>query len=205
MSKTVVLLSGGIDSLVLAETERNAGRLVGVVFVDYGHPAQVAEGWKAFEYHGHTKTPLKVVHVFGLDLGAMQKATGASVVPSRNLMLLAAASNAGVALGADKILIGATSDDAVDYPDCRLESLEATSEAFQLMGGLKVEAPLGHLSKREIVEMAKALGLKASDAYSCYRPGPIPCGECFSCKQAAEAWSLSGDAEYWTRERIEIL
>jgi len=198
MSKTVVLLSGGIDSLVLAETERNAGRLVGVVFVDYGHPAQVAEGWKAFEYHGTTQTPLKVVHVFGLDLGEMKNATGASVVPSRNLVLLAAASNAGAAMGADKILIGATSDDSADYPDCRLESLEATSQAFQLMGGLKVEAPLVNMSKCEIVEMARKLGIKASDAYSCYRRGPIPCGECASCVESDQAW-------VWTREKIEIL
>ncbi len=64
----VVLLSGGIDSLVCAELARNREELVGCVFVDYGHPAQVQEGWKAFEYCGRRLVPLKVIGCNAADL-----------------------------------------------------------------------------------------------------------------------------------------
>ena len=59
MRKSVVLLSGGIDSMVIAEREFQLGTLAGCVFVDMAHPSQVAEGWKAFSFHGRTKVPLK--------------------------------------------------------------------------------------------------------------------------------------------------
>lgn len=55
---TAVLLSGGIDSLVCAELARQAGELAVCVFVDYGHPAQVAEGWRAFAYAGSRGAPI---------------------------------------------------------------------------------------------------------------------------------------------------
>jgi 7-cyano-7-deazaguanine synthase in queuosine biosynthesis len=44
---TVVLLSGGIDSLVCAELMRQRGDLTGCVFVDYGHPCAAPRGMEA--------------------------------------------------------------------------------------------------------------------------------------------------------------
>ena len=188
MRRSIVLLSGGIDSLVIAEMEHTKGTLAGVVFVDMAHPAQIAEGWKAFNFHGRTKIPLKAIHVFGLDLGDMVNANGSAVVPSRNLVLLSVASNAAVQLDGTVLLIGATRTDAAAYIDCRAEALELTSNAFVSMGGLPIEAPLIDKTKREIVALAHELGLKPADAWPCYRTGPTPCGTCSSCLESEAAW-----------------
>jgi len=185
---SIVLLSGGLDSVTLAERERRAGTLAGLVFVDYAHPAQVAEGWRAFAYHGRHGVPLKVVHAFGLDLGGLETAAGDSVMPSRNLVLLASASNVGAAMGGSALLIGATRDDARAYPDCRRESLDALSAAFVLMGGLPIEAPFAGISKSEVVDLAMGFGITSADVWSCYRGGFDRCGACASCLEAAVAW-----------------
>lgn len=188
-SAAVVLLSGGIDSLVLAERERRAGRLKGLVFIDYGHPAQVKEGWKAFNYHGTTGVPLKVIHVFGLDLGPMQIANGSCIVPSRNLILLAAASNAAASMEATGLLIGATGEDQSEYDDCKAENLQALSAAFVACGGLPIYAPFAEMSKMQIVQQAADYGFTQADAWSCYKNQDKPCGVCNSCKEAAASWA----------------
>jgi len=189
MRRSIVLLSGGIDSLVIAEREFREGTLAGVVFVDMAHPSQIDEGWRAFTFHGRTKIPLKAVHVFGLDLGDMTNAERAGVVPSRNLVLLSVASNAAASLGGNVVLIGANKADKTDYVDCRAQALKKTSRAFVAMGGVPIEAPLIHKTKREIINEARSFGLTQEDAWACYRSGPEPCGVCASCKESKKAWS----------------
>ncbi len=132
--------------------------------------------------------PLKVVHAFGLDLGDMAGAVGASVMPSRNLVLLAAASNVGASMGGSVLMIGATLDDAADYVDCRRSSIEALSKAFELMGGLPIEAPFVDMTKSQVVGLAQGLGIKREDVWSCYTGQRDPCGVCASCIEAARAW-----------------
>lgn len=182
--RAVVLLSGGIDSLVCAEMAREAGELAGCVFVDYGHPAQIMEGWKAFAYCGSRGVPLKAVHVFGLALGDMGDARGARIVPHRNAGLLAHAANAAVVMGADAVTIGVTAEDQAEYVDCRPVFLESMGAAL----GITVCAPLILQEKAEIVATARRLGLSRDDAWSCYGAGPAPCGVCPCCRRADAAW-----------------
>lgn len=182
---SVVLLSGGIDSLVCVELARESGMLAGCVFVDYGHPAQQAEGWKAFEYTGTRGVPLRVVHCFGMDLGDMGAEVGARVVPSRNAVLLSLAANAARAMGGSRLVLGCNAADQRDYPDCRAPFLDSMASAL----GLPVVAPLLRLSKREIIQEARRLGLSPEDAWSCYLGGQHPCGTCPSCVEAARGWA----------------
>lgn len=182
--QALVLISGGIDSLVVAEVCRSAGKLAGCIFVDYGHPAQIPEGWKAFAYCGARGIPLKVVHAFGMDLGDMASEAGARVVPGRNLVLLALAANVARSMGATCIAIGANQADQADYTDCRREFFDLAGLAI----GMQISTPLIHWGKAGIVELAETFGLKRSDAWSCYVGGPTECGECPSCLSAAAAW-----------------
>ena len=182
--KSIVLLSGGIDSLVCAEQSRRDGKLVGAVFVDYGHPAQVPEGWKAFAYCGERGIPLKVVHVFGLDLGDMASAAGARVVPCRNAMLLSVAANVTRGMGGSRLLIGATAEDQEEYSDCRPGFVSKMAWALDI----SIAAPLLGYRKPGVIELARKFGLKREDAWSCYGAGPVACGECPSCESADSAW-----------------
>ena len=191
----VVLLSGGIDSLVCAEIERREGRLAGCVFVDYAHPAQVREAWKAFSFCGQWGVPLKVVHAFGLDLGDMASEVGARVVPHRNAVLLTLAANAAASMGATGLVIGCNAADQRDYPDCRPGFLDAVEQVV----GMAIHAPLLDKTKGEVVALARAIGLSEADAWSCYLGGAKPCGKCPSCAEAATAWGTDGGA-IWRSE-----
>lgn len=185
----VVLLSGGIDSLVCAEMARAEGRLVGCVFVDYGHPSQIQEGWKAFAYCGSRGIPLRAPHVRDLDLGDMAgEGRAARVVPYRNAALLAVAANAAAGWlhnPTGRLVIGCNAADQRDYVDCRPAFLDSMGAAL----GVQIEAPLLHLEKGEIIARAIALGLSPDDAWSCYGAGPDPCGECPSCLESIGAWA----------------
>lgn len=182
----VTLLSGGIDSLVCAEDARERGELAGCVFVDYGHPAQQAEGWKAFAYCGERGVPLKVVHVFGADLGDMGLQAGARVVPMRNAWLLALAANVAGSFTSDPTLvIGCNLEDQRNYRDCRPGFLAGLAQVL----GMRIAAPLRQKSKEEIIARARELGLSRRDAWSCYLGGANPCGTCPSCLESERAWT----------------
>jgi len=194
----VVLLSGGIDSLVCAEIVRHSGNLKGCVFVDYGHPAQIAEGWKAFAYCGSRGIQLRAPHLRDLDLGDMADECEARVVPSRNAMLLSVAANVALSMGADTLVIGCNSNDQEDYPDCRRGFLDAMEVAL----GMKIAAPLIGMKKDRVIQEAICFGLRREEAWSCYGPGPEPCGECPSCEESDLSWRRSGR---WVEANRELV
>lgn len=178
----VVLLSGGIDSLVLAELARRDGRLVGVVFVDYGHPALIAETWRAFQWAAQAGVPLRAPHVRDLNLGEMGTEQGARVVPARNLLLLSLAANVAAEWGAAEVWLGATLTDAEAYPDCRAAFFDALNvDALQAATGVRFVAPLVNATKQQVVTLARHFELDDDASWSCYGPGPEPCGVCPSC------------------------
>lgn len=177
-----VLLSGGIDSLWMAEKHRKEGNLRGCIFVDYGHPAQQAEAWKVFAYCGKHGIELKVLHAFGLNLGALEGADGDSVMPHRNAILIAMAANIAQQWSVDVIGVGCNRDDWPDYRDCRLEYLNTLGAAL----GITVRC--WDATKREIVQAARAAGMTQQEIWSCYQGGSEPCGTCNSCVQFNEAW-----------------
>jgi 7-cyano-7-deazaguanine synthase len=183
---TAVLLSGGIDSLVCAELARQAGELTACVFVDYGHPAQIAEGWRAFAYAGSRGVPLLAPHVRDLQLGAMSTADGPAIVPHRNAILLAVAANAATAHGATSLTIGVSGADQAAYQDCRPAFIDAMASAL----GMPIFTPLVDMQKTAVVRRAAQLGLTRDDAWPCYRGGPSPCGQCASCQESARAWRV---------------
>lgn len=179
----VVLMSGGVDSMVCAEMALCAGKLAGCVFIDYGHPARQAEAWRAFAWAERRRVRLHVLHAMGLHLGEMDGAPGVSpqVVPARNAIFLAMASNIAASWGAAEVWIGANQADAADYPDCRSNVLTPLSHALLRSCGVSVFAPLLHLAKPEIVQMAADYGLSPDEWWACYGGGPEPCGRCASC------------------------
>ena len=189
----VVLLSGGVDSLVCAELAHRAGTLAACVFVDYGHPSAQQESYHGFGFCRDRGIRLVVRHSFHLDLGQMATGDGPQVVPHRNLMLLGHAANLAASIGATGIVIGANADDQADYEDCRRPFFDAV----ELATGLVISTPLLRLAKPSIVRMARDLDLTARDAWSCYGAGLQPCGVCASCSGAVEAWSLT-DGVYRT-------
>jgi 7-cyano-7-deazaguanine synthase in queuosine biosynthesis len=192
MADTLLLLSGGLDSVVLAETLRATGRLRAAVHFVYPHPAQSHErrAVHRLALRWHTAGDTTPVREVLLNLHASELATGAGtkgprIVPARNLALLAMAANMAPGLGATRLAFGATREDLASYADCRLGYFQTLN---QLLAPFEVEvaAPFIDYSRSQIAEMAAGFGLDRGDWWSCYEPtAGQPCGSCDSCRQGA--------------------
>ena len=86
------------------------------------------------------------------------------------------------------------------YPDCRPEYFQKMGEAL-LYGSklwtqygveIKVETPIIHLSKAEIVSLGIELDAPLEHTWSCYQGGEMPCGSCDSCILRAKGFQEAG-------------
>ena len=125
--------------------------------------------------------------------------TGADIpvtyVPFRNAHLLSAAVSWAEVLGANRILIGAVEQDSSGYPDCR----PAFYDAFNALvvqgtreGRIRVETPLIHLRKWQIVQLGVELGAPLDVSWSCYVGETQACGVCESCTLRLRAFAEAG-------------
>lgn len=197
---SVLLLSGGLDSLVLLAQECHEGRKPWCLAFDYGqrHVRELESAARIAEWYG---APFKLVSLpesifAGSALTGEQDvprahyadaAQVATVVPARNLVFLSMAAGWALQVGAAKVLIAAHAGDAAIYPDCRPEFLEATHLAMQFGYRVGVSAPFLRMTKRDIVQLGRSLSTPLEMAWSCYEGGERPCGKCGACVERAEA------------------
>lgn len=168
-----VLLSGGIDS-AFAGFCVGEGPTVTGVFVDYGQPARKMEALAAAQLADAFGWRLTVANVSGMPLGQMGDGVGAHVVPARNVWLIALAAAFG-----DEVWIGCAPQDERDYEDCRLGFLDSADKMLRTIGrrlnwsNTHRDGRIAWLARRGVLDLT----------WSCYGPGPKPCGECASCRQ----------------------
>jgi len=188
----VVLLSGGVDSVVLAQEALNQGRFRSVAHFIYPHPAQSQERRAVMEVSRHWHVQGHFVerrdfslglHSYGeLAIGIGQE--GPRVVPGRNLVFLSYAVNYAAGLGASEVWIGCTGEDQVEYPDCRqdfIDKVDGMSRAW----GIFVKAPFINKTRADVLDLGRTNGAPIEHAWSCYEPTLTgrPCGTCNSCRQ----------------------
>jgi 7-cyano-7-deazaguanine synthase len=180
---TIVLLSGGLDSAVLAAQLRESGQLGGLLFIDYGQPAARQEFSAALDVADWLGLELQASKVIlptadGLGDGRL------GVVAGRNLALIAHGVSWACSLGCDAVAIGATADDQNGYPDCRAAWVEAASAMCQAAYGVGVVAPLAGLDKAAIMAEGVRLGVPVHRTWTCYTPRHgFACGECAACRR----------------------
>jgi 7-cyano-7-deazaguanine synthase len=180
----ILLYSGGLDSTVLLYEMRPAA----AVFFDYGQ-THTKEKEKAKWHCGKLAIPFHIITLPTLQGSSLTGGTGTFIVPARNLIFLAMAANFAIARGHDQITIGANASDRDLFPDCRLGFLEYVRHAILDSGyELRIEAPLLYMTKHEIAQRARVLGVKRSMVWSCYAGGEEPCGACQACKAEEGIW-----------------
>jgi 7-cyano-7-deazaguanine synthase len=210
--KGVVLVSGGMDSLVLAAFATRESE-VALLHVNYGQPTErkelacfhaIADHLKVRERLaveiGYLKAiggsaltdPRIAIPEADLDRGAVP----ATYVPFRNAHFLCIAVSWAEVIGAKNVYIGAVTADSSGYPDCRPEFYEAMNEAVRRGtkedSGIAVRAPFVRLKKKDLVLMGKSLGVPFEHSWSCYRDGEKACGRCDSCALRLRAFAEAG-------------
>ncbi len=202
---SVVLVSGGLDSTVTAALAAARGE-VAFLHVNYGQKTEARE-LKSFnklaDYFKVQKRlviSLEYLHEIGgsaLTDASIDVPTGnpagnpganeipITYVPFRNAHFLSAAVSWGETIGAESVMIGVVEEDSSGYPDCREEFLKSFEEMARLgtkpETDIKIEAPLVHKNKTEIVTLGSEFKAPFHLTWSCYKEEKLACGECDSC------------------------
>jgi 7-cyano-7-deazaguanine synthase len=184
--KYIVLLSGGMDSRVLLEdaTQAQENKVLCLGF-DYGQKHYIELDY-AKRIALKKAVPFKVINLCGVFGGQSQLlgGLGSPVVENRNACFLHLACAVAESGGYEQVLFGANKDDYEGFPDCRpefVERLNQTLMAAQL--NVRVVAPYQDLTKREIAQRGKELGVDFSETMSCYSGVDGGCGKCDACKK----------------------
>ena len=213
MTSAIVLLSGGLDSMVCAGIARDAGYSVIALTVDYNqrHRVELEAARRIAEAlaERHVVVPLDLRKFGGsaltdeIDVPKDGAGEGIPVtyVPARNTIFLSLALGLAEASGARDIFIGVNALDYSGYPDCRPEFIAGFERLANLATKAGVEgdeftihAPLQHMSKAEIAREAQRLGLDSALSHSCYDPLPDGhhCGRCDACRLRAKGFAEAG-------------
>lgn len=217
MSRSVILLSGGMDSATVLGIAQDAGEECYALSFAYGqrHDAELDAASTIA-----TQMGVREHRVINIDMGQLggsaltdesidvPEAGGQGIpvtyVPARNTVFLSLGLAWAEVLDADAIYAGVNAVDYSGYPDCRPEYIEA----FQAMANLAtkrategksldIRTPLIHLSKSEIVQLGTSLGVDFSLTVSCYSADAsgAACGECDACELRREGFESAGIAD----------
>lgn len=216
MSKrqAVVLLSGGLDSMVCAGLAREAGFGVLALTIDYHQRHRVeleaAKRIAAGLADRHIILPIDLSAFGGSSLTddsirVGKEGVGEGIpptyVPARNTVFLSLALAWAEASGARDLFVGVNALDYSGYPDCRpdfIAAFEALANQATKAGvegdPFTVHAPLQHMTKADIAREAARLGLDAGVSHSCYDPAPDggACGLCDACRLRAKGFEEAG-------------
>ena len=214
MPRSVVLLSGGMDSATCMAVARAAGNSCFALSFDYGqkHRAELdaaadIAGLMGAVEHRIIRIDMEQLGGSALtdDAIAIPEAGGSGIpityVPARNTVFLSLGLAWAEVLAADSIYAGMNAVDYSGYPDCRPEYIAA----FQLManlatkravegGLLEIRTPLISLSKAEIVALGASLGVDFSITVSCYSADVTgaACGHCDACELRRDGFAAAG-------------
>jgi 7-cyano-7-deazaguanine synthase len=220
--KAVCLISGGIDSCVTTYLAKAEGYEIHALSFNYGqrHMKELASA-RAISSAVHATEHI----IFDIDLKKfggsslvdrsittpdhpledIGKSIPTTYVPARNTVFLSIALAYAEALDADAIFIGVTATDYAGYPDCRPQYIEAFQKMADLATkrgvegkSIKINTPLLHLSKADIIKKGLELGAPLEKTWSCYSGGDKACGRCDSC-----LLRLKGFNEAGTRDHIK--
>jgi 7-cyano-7-deazaguanine synthase len=207
--KALVLFSGGLDSTVLAAQLLADGAETRLLSIDYGqrHAKELQQAEKIAEALGLPHRILRLPDLGPLLGGSSltddqvelpeghyaEESMKATVVPNRNMILLALAGGHALSLGFDTIAYAAHAGDHTIYPDCRPEFADAMESALGLADWekLSLHRPFVHLSKTDLVKKGAELDAPFHLTWSCYAGREKHCGKCGTCVERKEAFALA--------------
>ncbi len=224
--KTIVICSGGLDSVSLAHRVASLHSLQRLVSFDYGQRHK-----KELDYAAACAARLGVPHdiidirTIGASLSGSaltddldvpdghyaEETMKVTVVPNRNAIMLSIAFGVAAAQKVDAVAIAVHGGDHFIYPDCRPGFIDAfqTMQQHALEGyaDVRLLAPYLNGSKADIVSDGAKHGTPFAATWSCYKGGDLHCGRCGTCVERREAFELAGvedptayaDPDFWKK------
>ena len=216
--KSVILLSGGLDSAVsLARANRETEVALCLTF-DYGQRAAKKEAEAAGCLAAHYRLPHRIIELPFLreitetalvaaekdllepeegDLDEFTASSAAAVsvwVPNRNGVFINIAAAFAEALACAMIITGFNREEAATFPDNSAGYIAAANDAlyYSTLNQVKVHSYTQDLDKVEIIRLGMALSLPFQHIWSCYRGGNRMCGRCESCRRFLRAAAVAG-------------
>ena len=211
MKDSVLILSGGMDSVTLLYDYRE--RIALAVSFDYGanHNARELPFAKLHCQRlgiEHIVIPLDFMGRYfdsSLLLGADAIPEGhyadgnmrSTVVPFRNGIMLSVAVGMAESRHLKFVMMANHGGDHTIYPDCRPEFVEAFDAAARAgtYDGIGLLSPYTNMTKGQIAQRGKELGIDYSETWSCYKGGDRHCGRCGTCVERREAMAQAGIAD----------
>lgn len=222
--KTLLICSGGLDSITLAYKISKEETLSGLLSFDYGqrHKKELAYAKQAADDLG---VPHYVPDISGIgkmlngsaltddvevpDGHYAEETMKITVVPNRNAIMLSIAYGIASAKGLEAVAAAFHGGDHFIYPDCRPGFVDSfaqmQSHALEGLSDIVLYTPFVNVSKADIVAEGAKNAVPFEKSWSCYKGGDIHCGRCGTCVERQEAFALAGvadptqynDSEYW--------
>lgn len=210
--KALCIMSGGMDSTLVAYIMRSRGYEIVALHFNYGQ--RTAD--KELESYRSICNDLEVSEKYEIDLdffktigasaltdhsidvptGGIEAGVPITYVPFRNGIFLSIATAIAEKEGCSSIAIGVVEEDSSGYPDCRESFIEAFTKAANLgtkdSTNITIEMPLVRLQKSDIVQEALLLGAPLHLTWSCYQSEDKACGVCDSCRLRLRGFKRAG-------------
>lgn len=212
----VVLVSGGMDSAVTLALAREQGFACHALSLSYGqrHSSELGAAAEIAKRLGAVAHKTVTVDLRSIGGSALtddievpeQGGEGIPVtyVPARNTIMLSIALGWAEVIGAADVFCGVNAIDYSGYPDCRpafIEAFERLANVATRSGlegaGIRIHAPLIHMSKAEIARQGQRLGIDFASTISCYSADAdgLACGHCDACRLRADGFAAAGMAD----------
>ena len=224
--KTIVICSGGLDSVSLAYKVAAENTLHSLLSFDYGQRHK-----KELDYADTCAAALNVPHqiidirTIGASLTGSaltddidvpdghyaEESMKVTVVPNRNAIMLAIAFGVAAAQKADAVATAVHGGDHFIYPDCRPGFIDAfqimQNQALDGYASVELYTPFVNGSKSDIVTAGAMHNTPFADTWSCYKGGEKHCGRCGTCVERIEAFAHAGvvdpteyaDPDFWVQ------
>jgi 7-cyano-7-deazaguanine synthase len=187
----VTLVSGGLDSTLVAKLAQEEGLLIHPLFIDYGQRArdkELAACRLAMKTLGLPEPQIAGLSGFGQLIRSGLTDSTLHVIddaftPGRNMLFLLTAAAYAYQKNADAISIGLLHESTSLFPDQTSGFLSEAERMISLCMGrnIKVLAPLSSFTKPDVVALAAEKGI--SHTYSCHMGEEEACGNCISCNE----------------------
>ncbi|TNE39647.1 MAG: 7-cyano-7-deazaguanine synthase QueC [Alphaproteobacteria bacterium] len=222
--KTLVVCSGGMDSVTLAHLVAAEGDLARLMTFNYGqrHAKEIDYAAGIAKDLGVPHDIVDIAHLSGYLSGSAltdevevpdghyaEENMKVTVVPNRNAIMLTIAFGAAASYGLTRVAAAMHAGDHFIYPDCRPEFTDAFAKmqktALEGMWDIDLFTPFIHSSKAEIAATGAKLKVPFEKSWSCYKGGERHCGRCGTCVERREAFHLAAvpdptdyaDPDFW--------